>query len=129
MNICDDVFNSNMARGEDVEKQVTCIPNRQQLGKKSNLKLFSDKKSAKQKYKLTAVSEIASLRHNSTFTASCCVNIESWRILSQFVTDVSSHHFVALFDKHENIQALTDDYFPCPAPKDKFRQRRKQRCI
>ena len=45
MNICDDVFNSNMARGEDVEKQVTCIPNRQQLGKKSNLKLFSDKKS------------------------------------------------------------------------------------
>ena len=23
MNICDDVFNSNMARGEDVEKQVT----------------------------------------------------------------------------------------------------------
>ena len=129
MNICDDVFNSNMARGEDVEKQVTCIPNRQQLGKKSNLKLFSDKKSSKQKYKLTAVSEIATLRHNSTFTASCCVNIESWRILSQFVTDVSSHHFVALFDKHENIQTLTDDYFPCPAPKDKFRKRRKQRCI
>ena len=57
------------------------------------------------------------------------MNIESWRILSQFVTDVSSHHFVALFDKHENIQALTDDYFPCPAPKDKFRKRRKQRCI
>ena len=49
MNICDDVFNSNMARGEDVEKQVTCIPNRQQLGKKSNLKLFSDKKCPKTK--------------------------------------------------------------------------------
>ena len=48
------------------------------------------------------------------------MNIESWRILSQFVTDVSSHHFVALFDKHENIQALTDDYFPAQPQKTNF---------